>query len=285
MASFQAQDVQRFYDSNTRLMLRLGQGLEGSIHRAVWGPGVQERPAAMAYADRLIGERLQRLEAPADGPLRVVDLGSGVCASLCRIAEQLPIRGTGVTISTTQAELATERIAALGLAGSVRCVAGDFCALPPELGPADAAFGIESFVHAPSAQAFFQQAARLVRPGGYLMLCDDFLGESLAQSGARGQRWVERFAQGWVLSSLMSLAQADERARQAGFSREEALDLTPYLELGRPRDWAIALLVRGLGWLPIPGSYWSMLSGGDAAQACLKRGWVKYQFVVWRRNP
>jgi hypothetical protein len=117
------------------------------------------------------------------------------------------------------------------------------------------------------------------------MLCDDFLGESLAQSGARGQRWVERFAQGWVLSSLMSLAQADEHAKAAGFSREQALDLTPYLELGRPRDWAIALLVRALRWLPIRGNYWSMLSGGDAAQACLKRGWVKYQFVVWRRDP
>lgn len=60
-------------------------------------------------------------------------------------------------------------------------------------------------------------------------------------------------------------------------------DLTPFLELGRPRDWAIALLMRLGGWLPIRGSYWSMLYGGHALQVALKRGYLRYLFTVWRR--
>ena len=55
--------VSQFYDDNTGLFLSLGQGTEGSIHRAVWGPGVSTRPEAMAYVDGLVLQRLQRLAA------------------------------------------------------------------------------------------------------------------------------------------------------------------------------------------------------------------------------
>jgi hypothetical protein len=83
-----AEDVRRFYDDNTRLMLGLGQGTEGTIRRAVWGPGVSTRRQAMRYVDDLILERIgPHLEVTAE-PRRephVVDLGCGVCASLCRI--------------------------------------------------------------------------------------------------------------------------------------------------------------------------------------------------------
>jgi SAM-dependent methyltransferase len=283
MPQFQPEDVQRYYDGNTRWMLRLGQGGEGTIHRAVWGPGVRDRRAAMAFVDELIIERLRRLEAPAGGALRIVDLGSGVGASLCRIARALPVLATGVTISHRQAELARRRIQTLGLSDSVRCVQGDFCDLPPGIGPADAAFGIESFVHARDPEAFFHECQRLIRPGGYLILCDDFLGPAPADS-ARARRWVARFEQGWLLGSLAAPAQVNARAQDAGFSLEETLDLTSCLELGRPRDWWIALMARGFGWLPIRSPYWSMLRGGDALQVCLKRGWVQHLFMVWRRG-
>jgi SAM-dependent methyltransferase len=283
MPKFQPEDVQRYYDGNTRWMLRLGQGEEGTIHRAVWGPGVSDRRAAMAYVDELIIDRLRRLDAPAGGPLRIVDLGSGVCASLCRIARALPVLATGVTISRTQVELAQRRIQALGLSDSIRCVQADFCDLPPGIGPADAAFGIESFVHARDPEAFFRQCQSLVRPGGYLILCDDFLGP-VPVGSTRARRWVARFEQGWMLGSLATPARVIAWAQDAGFSAEETLDLSSYVELGRPRDLWIALMARGLGWLPIRSPYWSMLRGGDALQVCLKRGWVQHLLTVWRRD-
>src|SRR5688572_20929691 len=176
-----AEEVRRYYDENTRLFLSLGQGSEGTIRRAVWGPGVRNRQQAMRYVDGLIVERLRGLDTGNGLPLRVADLGCGVCASLCYIAQQLPVAGTGVTISPAQVELARQRISAQGLASQVRCVQGDFCNLPAGLGPIDLAFGIESFIHAPDGAAFFQQAARLIRPGGLLMVCDDLLAPAAAR--------------------------------------------------------------------------------------------------------
>jgi SAM-dependent methyltransferase len=277
--------VGRFYDENTTRFLSLGQGTEGTIHRAVWGPGVTSRVHAMAYVDGLIMERLGRLRRGAGRDLlRVADLGCGVGASLCRMAKQLPMQGIGFTISDAQVELGQRRIAEQGLSGSVECRKGDFCALPADIEPVDLAFSIEAFVHAPSGADYFRECARLVRPGGYLVVCDDFISAAGLRSGHRASRWIERFSRGWVAGNLETEEEAHALAREAGFSPVETIDLTPYLEIRRPRDYAAGVLMRCLGWLPVQNSYWLMLYGGHAAQICLKRGWIKHSFVVWRRD-
>ena len=280
--------VRRFYDDNTRLFLSLGQGTEGTIHRAVWGPGVKSRVDAMAYVDQLVMERLDRLEREAGSernePLAVADLGCGVCASLCRIARHRPIVGMGITISQAQVDLAKRRIEAAGFAAAIRCMKADFCALPAELPLMDLAFSIEAFVHAPSGAAFFHECARLVRPGGYLIVCDDFLAASSLRGEPGPRRWIERFGTGWVAGNLVADEEACGLAEAAGFRHVETLDLTPHLEIRRPRDYLVGGVMRCLGWLPIKSSYWGMLYGGHAAQICLKRGWVKHLFVVWQRT-
>lgn len=283
-ASLDADRVKRFYDENTSLFLSLGQGTEGTIRRAVWGPGVESRVHAMAYVDGLILDRLrQRRSGLGDVP-RVADLGCGVCGSLCRMAKVLPLRGVGVTISDEQVELSRRRIAEQGLAGAVECRKADFCALPADIGSVDLAFSIEAFVHAPSGDDYFRECARLVRPGGTLIVCDDFITDARHREVPSSRRWIERFRRGWFAGNACTEAEAHERAARAGFTHVETLDLTPYLEIRRPRDYAIGALMRSLGWLPIENNYWLMLYGGHALQIGLKRGWMKYAFVVWQRN-
>jgi SAM-dependent methyltransferase len=279
-----AEQVRRYYDDNTRLFLSLGQGSEGTIRRAVWGPGVEDRRHAMRYVDSQVLERLRAIHDHAAGSrLRVADLGCGVGSSLCFIAEHLPIAGTGITISPAQAELGMKRIAAQGLSDRVRCIQGNFCDLPAGLEPADLAFGIESFIHAPDAKAFFEQASRLVRPGGYLMVCDDLLAEG-ARAIPRARSLAQRVRDGWKGLNLLTESEAHALARQVGFEPVETADLTPFLEIQRPRDYAIGALMRCFGWLPLSGSYWSMLYGGHALQLSLKRGWMKYLLLTWQRR-
>jgi SAM-dependent methyltransferase len=277
--------VSKFYDDNTGLFLSLGQGTEGSIHRAVWGPGVTSRARAMAFVDTLVMRRLEPLRsATAALPLRVADLGCGVCASLCRIAKAMPISGLGVTISEAQVALAKRRIEEQGLAASVECVQGDFCALPPGLPAVDLAFSIEAFVHAPSGEDYFRECARLIRPGGLLIVCDDFISDATLRSEGRAARWIERFRRGWIAPNVKTEDEARSMARSAGFSHVETVDLSPYLEIRRIRDYAAGALMRCLGWLPVKNNYWSMLYGGHALQIALKRGFIQHLFVVWKRD-
>jgi SAM-dependent methyltransferase len=275
--------VQRYYDRNTDRFLRYGQGgAFGAIHRAVWGPGVEDEQAAFHFVDRLIADRLLTLSADAAAAPHVVDLGCGVGASLCYLARALPLRGTGVTLSPVQAELAAERFAAAGCAERLRALCADFCALPPDVERADLAFAIEAFVHVTDPQRFFAECARLIRAGGVLVVCDDMLGERATAKAAR--RWLERFRRGWHAHTLLSPAQTVELAGAAGFALRETIELTPYLQLGRVRDLGIAALKHALGWLPVTGPTFDSMLGGHALQVGLKRGYLTHTALVFERR-
>jgi SAM-dependent methyltransferase len=268
--------VRRYYDTNAAAFERLGQG-GASIHRAVWGPGVSRRAEAFHYVDELI---LQTLP-PGRARPAFVDLGCGLGASLVYLAGRIEMRGEGITISAAQATRAAEIIAGAGVGERVRVREGDFHLVPDELaGVADLAFSVEAFIHSPDADRYFEQAARTLRPGGRLVLCDDFLNSATPPDSPRGRLWLEEFRVGWHAGSLLTVEQVRAAAAAHGLTLGRELDLTPYLELRRPRDRWISLLVAAGRRLRPPGSYWQSLVGGNALQFALRNGLLSYRFLV-----
>lgn len=282
MARFDIEQVRRYYDRHTSEFVALGQGGDlGAIHRAVWGPGTQSRDDAFRYVEDQIEKQLRPIAAQQQAITpHVVDLGCGIGASLCRLAEHTDIRGTGVTLSPVQARLAERRIAERRLSDRVRCLEGDFCDLPSGCEIADLVYAIESFVHGPDPARFFAHCARIIRPGGLLIICDDMKRPS---AGPAADRTVERFCRGWHINSLLQPSELRQLATTAGFEHRSTIDLTSYLELGRPRDKAIALLVGLVGWIPAISERLDHLVGGSALQTCLARRWVGYELAVFRR--
>jgi SAM-dependent methyltransferase len=290
MPRYGAADVRRYYDRHTSAFVGLGQGRStGAIHRAVWAPGVRNRRAAFHYVDDQIARLAHALldghyapptPAGEPAPLHVVDLGCGVGASLRYLAERLPMRGTGVTLSPVQADLATRFLAEAGLASRISCIEGDYCDLPADVSSADVAYAIESFVHTPSPEGFFDQCRRLVRQGGLLIICDDVRGES---GTAKASKTIAEFCEGWHVNALLAPEQLRQLARDAGFAHESTHDLTPHLELGRPRDRAISLMLSTMTLLGLDVVRFDDLVGGRALQTCLRRGWIRYELAVFRR--
>lgn len=281
-AQFTPAQVRAYYDRNTSTFVALGQGGNvGAIHRAVRAPGVRTREDAFRYVEDQIAERIGRMP-PGVGAPHLVDLGCGIGASLCCLAERLPgITGTGVTLSPVQARCAAERIRAAGLSDRVRCLEGDYNDLPDGIRPADLAYAIESFVHGPDPVRFFSQCRTLVRPGGLLVVCDDFRRPT---TDAAAAKTIARFCRGWHINTLLEAGELRALARDAGFVHDATTDLTPYLELDRPRDRAIRLLAATTGWAPGMWSRFGALLGGSALQQSLKRGWIGYDLVVFRRQ-
>ena len=210
----------------------------------------------------------------------VVDLGCGVGASLCYLADRLSIRGTGITLSPVQARLATERVRDAGLSDRIACVEADYCDLPAGIGQADLAYAVESFVHGPAPDRFFAECHRLVRPGGLLVICDDV---RRSATGAAASRAIDRFCRGWHINALLHTDELRALARSAGFEHESTVDLTSALEIGRLRDRAIDVLGAVCRWLPLGTSRIDYLLGGAALQKCLARGWIGYDLSVFRR--
>ena len=282
MPRFDTAQVRDYYDRHTAEFISLGQGGHlGAIHRAVWGPGTRSREEAFRYVEDRIAEYLGGLaELGGSVTPHVIDLGCGTGSSLCALAERFDIRGTGVTLSPVQARLAQRRIAQSRRPDRIRCIEADYCELPNDCDTADLAYAIESFVHGPDPERFLNQCARIIRPGGLLIICDDFRRPVTDPAAART---VERFCHGWHINSLLQPSELRQLAGAAGFDHHSTIDLTEYLELGRPRDKAIALLVGLFGWMPAVSNRFDHLLGGTALQTCLSRRWIGYELAVFRR--
>jgi tocopherol O-methyltransferase len=258
-------------------MLRWGPGRsEGAIHRAVWDPGCRTLADALHAVDRRILDRLV-----AEAPEHALDLGCGAGSSALWLAERLAVRVTGITLSPLQARLARELAAQRGLQERCRFLEGDFCG-PFPADRVQAAYAIESFSHASSPKGFFARMNELLPPGALLLVCDDFLTHAIPAEKEEA-RWTKRFAAGWRLPSLCTVEEAGSRAGAHGFELVSDEDLTPLLRL-TPRA---ALLFRHLieSSPLLKASVRSSLAGGTALQVCQRRGWTRYRFLAFRRNP
>jgi SAM-dependent methyltransferase len=272
------EEVRTYYEQNTRRFLARGQGgAEGVIHRAVWGEGVEDRTQAFHFIHELVAREL-----PSFRPVRVVDLGCGVGACLRYLARDPEVQGTGVTLSPVQVRLAREAGEREGLSDRLDFLEGDFTALPP-LEPGHVVCAIESFLHGPDPASFLAQASHVLIPGGKLAICDDFLGDR-PPGNAREREALGRFRRGWHVGTLERVETLDMIAARYGLRRIRDLDLTDFLELGRPRDRVISAIVRLGRAVGARGKYFASLVGGDALQTCLRKRLVTYRFVVWEKT-
>ena len=279
--------IAEYYNNNTRLFLGLGgSGDVAAIHRAIWAPGVTDKAHAFNYLNVCVANALQPCLLLTDGNQpHLLDLGCGVGGTSTWLAQALDASVTGITISSEQQKLATERAARLGLENQVRFLQGDFAAMP-DLDASDAAFAIESFVHASNAEDFFSMAARCVKPGGRLVICDDFLSPQInarenAPEQADADAWIRRFQRGWHLNNLITADQAVAAASQQGFDLLESHDLSAYTRSFHP---LLLLIISQLTRIPLPWSYWNNLAGGTALQICLRQSWTQYRVLVWQRR-
>ena len=271
--------VRSFYERNTRLFLAFGGGRRsGAIHREVWGEGVTSREEAFSFVNKLMADRLADSFHGRKVPVRVMDLGCGVGGSLIYLGKHLPfeIDAVGITVSPTQVRLARQRwLSMLDFKGRCRFLEADFNALP-DLGVFDGMFSIEAFIHGRLPATFFSEVSRNLEKDGRLFIVDDFL-ETEAEN-----EWIARFRSEWSTGSLMTVRRATALAEQAGLRCIENVDLTPYLRLERMRDRVIRQVMKMPMIQQMNGAYKRGLSGGDALQKCLKKGWIRFRLLGFK---
>lgn len=282
-------EVARYYDRNTPRFLLVGSGRGvHSMHRELWGPGVGSAREAADYIHHLIADEIAERVTPTAtdaGPV-VLDFGCGVGGTLFHLAERFPrARLHGITVSTRQVEIAKRLAGGLGLADRCSFSLGDFHTADLAL-QADVIVAVESFAHASSVDAFLVNAAKHLRPGGRLMIADDFLAADKTSLDARRRTHVDRFQSGWRVPAVCTTDSLARAAGERGFGVEGTTDLTSLTRPGsRARDHVIAVLsplLAGLrlGRMPFYGN----MIGGHALQVGLREGFLRYRLLVLRRG-
>lgn len=276
MQTFGREQVAGYYDTNTSAFLRVfGSGFGvAAIHRQVWGPGVETALQAFEFTNQLVKDW-----SPTR-PAKLLDLGCGVGGTMTWLAERTAHELVGVTLSPVQVRLGRQRAERLGLASRCDLMLADATRLPMD-GPFDVAFAIESLIHIRETSDFFAEAARVLRPGGRLIVCDDFVSGSASEQ-PRAQHVLRRFREGWRAAGLGSARDVRATAAAAGFSLLEERDLTPFLRTAP--GWLTAAGGLALRLPLLRGDYWDSLRGSTALQVCIAKGWTEYRALCWEKR-
>ena len=151
--------------------------IETSFGRHVhWGYWPAPRRALLSDADFAIAaERLTQeicaLADLADGHL-VLDVGCGFGGTIAFLNERFDaMQLLGVNIDPRQLDRAKRLVLPLKH-NTIAFQEGDACALPFPDASFDRVLAVECIFHFPSRETFFQEACRVLKPGGLLTLSD-----------------------------------------------------------------------------------------------------------------
>ena len=264
--------VTRYYRRNTKAFLRLGEN-EGlpAIHIALWPEGTESVTDALEVAHRLV---LEAIEDRSGSVTAVADLGCGTGAGLRYLAQRLPedVRLFGLTLGTLPEDL-------LGSSEDERIHIRECDFHQPDSLPSacTVAYCIEALAHSSDLPAFFEAAASNMEMGGSLIIMDDVVVTEGLPSAA-----LRRYRKHWLVPGVVTMERLQQAAGLAGFSLQTQRDLTPWIRLGRPRDWFIRWTRPLWGWLWPFSDYVKSLLGGDARQQCLQNGETQFAFIAFR---
>jgi cyclopropane fatty-acyl-phospholipid synthase-like methyltransferase len=170
--------------------------------------------------EQMNAEVLARLHVDGIAEPRLLDLGCGLGATLRSFARRLPnARLSGVTRVPWQVEQSRALNEAAGCGERVCVLEGDYEDPSLLLGSVyDGVHALESSCHAQGADKalLLEQAHRLLRPGGRLVVCDGFLSSRRFVNRLQ-HRIYRRLCECWVIEELAQLGLFTQRLQQLGF--------------------------------------------------------------------
>jgi cyclopropane fatty-acyl-phospholipid synthase-like methyltransferase len=170
---------------------------------------------------------------------RVLDAGCGIAGSSMWLARQRGATVVGITPVRTQVERARRLVAARRLAQSVTIEQADFTRTPFADASFDVVWALESVCHAPAKAAFYRESARLLRPGGRLIVAEYM--RASRPLAADDETLLAQWLRGWMIPDLDTAPEHRRHALEAGFSDIELRDVTANMRPSLRRLYALSL--------------------------------------------
>jgi len=273
MSTTASVETATYYDKNTgRFIGKHKPGNTGTIHRALYAPGVENREQALHYCHTLILKELQSVTAR-----RVLDLGCGVGATLQYLSGRYPdAEYRGITISPVQKAIAAAQ--QLPVDQGDYHEPGWFKTQPPF----DFVYAVESLQHASNLPAVIDNIAVACRDGGYFLVIDDFQADSPVPRGSG--KIINRYTKHWHADGYRRRNDFIRTMESKGFHLDHGKDLSAY-QRSRPFfNLAFYWLLSPLQLLnPVP-SYAQNLLGGNALLRLQDLGLSGYHLLVFSRQ-
>jgi ubiquinone/menaquinone biosynthesis C-methylase UbiE len=220
------EEVGLFYD---RMGDVLAPVLGGTIHYGYW-LGPDDDSSFTQAAERLTDIMIGKLEvSPGD---MVLDLGCGMGRPAIRLARETGVHITGISVSANDVERASALARSEGLSDRVRFQRADAMSLPFPAGSFDAVWALESILHMPDREHVLREVARVLRPGGQLVLSDVFQRLPVPEES---RPVLDHLLATWMISSLADLDDYPRMIRAAGLETRELVNVSEHTKFSFAR--------------------------------------------------
>lgn len=206
-----------FYD---RVTDPYTQAWNGNLHMGYWRPGASA-PTIEEATEALTGLAFEHLRtSPGD---RVLDVGCGIGKPALRLAQTRSVEVVGISVSESQVATATATASAAELSDQVSFSAADVEALPYADDSFDAALCLEVLHHVENRSAALREIARVVRPGGSVVVVDFALRGAVPK---KDQPLVDDFSRACNLVTLTTIDAYERDVNSSGMTLLSTLDVS-----------------------------------------------------------
>ena len=212
-------DVEQYYDlSQTHYKRVWDLERSRSLHYGYWDSSTKNFHEALLNINKILAAK-----AEISKHHKVLDAGCGIGGSSLWLAKNIGCNVTGISLSAKQVQTANDLAKNENLQSLAVFEQQDFTATKYAAESFDIIWAIESVCHASDKSKFINEAYRLLKTGGKLILADFFKQENLAEKDAA---LIKQWANGWAIDDFATIENFTEHLKNAGFHHTNIEDAT-----------------------------------------------------------
>jgi cyclopropane fatty-acyl-phospholipid synthase-like methyltransferase len=220
MPFFTQEQIAEYYD-RTQIHYQRAWDLNNSLamHYGYTDEEVRSFRPSLANMNRQMADYAQIKQGE-----RVLDAGCGVGGSAIFLAKSLGCEVSGISLSEAQIEQAQENAATHQLSHLLDFSCQNFTQTTFPDASFDVVWGLESVVHQEDKTVFLQEAKRLLKPGGIIILGEYIKAPRVLKK--EEELLLNKWLEAWAVAPIVRLTDFEESVKELDFTAMRSENIT-----------------------------------------------------------